>query len=109
MLGSALCTYFGVTTASNIAAAVLISLGMGMTGIGIPAAWAMTQRVVPGKAISTASGALNGIATGIGALSPTIIGICISLSGGFSGGLLFLVGMAVLGLTAAITLAVQKL
>jgi len=109
MLGSALSIYFGVAAVNNNAAAVLISFGMGMTGIGIPAAWAMTQRLVPGKAISTASGTLNGIATGIGALSPTIIGFCIALSGGsYAGGLFFLVGTAVLGLAVATTLTLQK-
>jgi sugar phosphate permease len=70
MLGSGVAIYVGSTASDNVVAALFIAIGMGMTGIGIPAAWAMTQRIVPKPSVSTASGLLNGVATAFVALAP---------------------------------------
>jgi sugar phosphate permease len=72
--------------------------------------WAVTQRIVPRASIGTASGLLNGTATWFGSLSPTIIGICIALSGGsYAGGLYSLVATTVIGMLTALLLMQRKL
>lgn len=40
MSGSASYTWLGITTTDDYLAAIFIVLGMGMTGLGIPTAWA---------------------------------------------------------------------
>jgi sugar phosphate permease len=110
MLGSALSIYFGVTVANPYLAALLISMGVGMIGLGSPSVWALTQRIVPHTSIATASGLLNGVATWFGSLSPTIIGICIALSGGsYAGGLFSLVATTAIGMLTALLLMQRKL
>jgi len=108
MLGVALGVYFGEGVHSNIASGVLLALGMGATGLGIPTFFALMQGLVPAKAMSFTHGTMNGIGTGISSLSPAVIGFCISLTGGYSGGLFFVVGAALLGALAALVLAIQK-
>lgn len=108
MVGAAISIYAGTTVASNLAAAFFISFGYGILALGIPAAWTLMQSFAPGNAISIAAGTMNGLAIGMGALSPVAIGFFISLTGGFTGGLLFLVGMAMLGVIAGLVLVLRK-
>lgn len=108
MAGSTLSIYFGITVANAGLSAVLISMGVGMIGLGSPALWSMTQRIVPSNSIATASGLLNGVATWFGSLSPAIIGFCIALSGGsYAGGLYSLIATTVLGMVLAAVLGWQ--
>ena len=108
MLGAAIGIYFGATVPNNFAAALLIALGMGVLSFGTPAAWSLMQRFASGKSISTAAGLMNGIAIGLGALAPLAIGYFIGLTGGYTGGLYVLVGMAIVGLLSSLVLALQK-
>ncbi len=108
MLGVAAGVYFGDIAHSNLASGVLMALGMGATGLGIPTFFALMQGLVPAKAMSFTHGTMNGIGTGISSLSPAAIGFCISITGGYSGGLFFVVGAALLGALAALVLAIQK-
>lgn len=108
MLFAALGVYFGATSSNNIVSALLISLGQGALSLGIPSSWALVQSFAPGKGMSTAAGIMNGVAIAIGSFSPVIIGYCISLTGGYLGGLLFLVGTALVGMTASLVLVYQK-
>lgn len=108
MLFAALGVYFGATSSNNIISALLISLGQGALSLGLPSSWALVQSIAPGKGMSTAAGIMNGIAIAIGSFSPVIIGYCISLTGGYLGGLLFLVGTALVGMAASLILVYQK-
>lgn len=108
MLGAAAGIYFGAHAPDNTAAAILISLGIASIGLGIAPAWAMVQRIVPGKAIGAGAGMMNGVSNGGSAFSPFLIGVFISASGGYIGGLMFLVGLGLFAACCAAILAVQK-
>lgn len=108
MIVTALGIYFGATSTNNIVSAVLICLGQGALYMGLPGSWVLTQGFAPGKAMSTAAGIMNGVAIAVGSMSPLIIGYCISLTGGYLGGLLFLVATALVGAAAALVLALHK-
>jgi cyanate permease len=108
MLGVAAGIYFGEHVHSNIASGMLMALGMGATGLGIPTFFSLLQGLVPSKAVSLAHGGMNGIGTGISSLSPVIIGFFMSVTGSYSGGLFFVVGVALVGAAAAFVLALQK-
>jgi len=107
-LGSALGIYFGAQATDNLVAAVLISLGIASIAIGLPSSWALLQRIVPSKAIGAGAGMMNGLANGGSAFAPVMIGFFISITGGYVGGLMFLVGLAVLGMVCMSILSAQK-
>ena len=108
MMGAAAGLYFGANAPDNNTAAILISLGIASIGLGIAPTWAMVQQIVPGKAIGAGSGMLNGVANGGSAFSPVLIGLFISLSGSYVGGLMFLVGLGMIAACCAAILAYQK-
>ncbi len=108
MLGAALGIYFGAYAPDNTTAAILISLGIASIGFGIAPAWAMVQRIVPGKAIGAGAGMMNGVSNGGSAFSPFLIGVFINASGSYVGGLMFLVGLGVFAACCATILAIQK-
>lgn len=108
MLVTAVGVFFGAVSTNNVVSALLIALGQGALSIGLPSSWALVQSFAPGKGMSTAAGIMNGIAIAIGSLSPVIIGYCISLTGGYLGGLLFLVVTALVGLFASLVLVYKK-
>jgi hypothetical protein len=103
-----LCVYFGATVSDKYASAVLLALAVGLSTMGTPAAWTLLQGLVPGKSMSTASGAMNGIANGLSALSPALIGLFISITGTYDGGLLCLVATGAVATVVAAALVVQK-
>lgn len=108
MLGAAAGIYFGANAADNTTAAILISFGIGSIGIGLPATWALVQQIVPGKAIGAGAGMMNGISNGGSAFAPVLIGFFISMTGSYVGGLMFLVGLGLLGALCMTILSMQK-
>jgi sugar phosphate permease len=105
---SAFCIYFGAHAADNITAALLLSLGIASMAIALPASWALLQRIVPAGAIGAGAGMMNGLANGSSAFAPAVIGYFIAITGGYIGGLMFLVGVAALGCICMAVLTVQK-
>ncbi len=108
MLGAAAGIYFGAYAPDNLTAALLLSVGIASIGLGIAPAWALVQQIVPGKAIGAGAGMMNGISNGGSAFSPVLIGMFISATGSYIGGLLFLVGLGLLAATCAAILIAQK-
>jgi len=105
---AALGIYIGINTANNLSAALVISVGYGMLGMGLPIAWVLLQQFVPGRAVATGAGIMNGISQGSSAAAPVLIGYFIAVSGGYVGGLMFIVAVAVIGGLCVGVLAYQK-
>ncbi len=107
-LFSAAGIYFGAHAANNVMAAILISFGIASIAIGLPSSWSILQKIVPGKAIGAGAGMMNGLANGGSAFSPILIGYFIAMTGGYVGGLMFLVGLGGLGVVCMTILSLQK-
>ncbi|MDF2572929.1 MAG: sauU 6, partial [Sporomusa sp.] len=107
-LGAALGIYFGANAADNMTAALLISFGIASVALCLPSSWAILQQIVPGKAIGAGAGMMNGLSNGGSAFAPVLIGFFISLTGSYMGGLMFLVGIAVLGCVCMTILSLKK-
>ena len=108
MLFAGLCVYFGASVDNKYASAVLLSCSVAFCTMGTPVAWTLLQSLVPGSSMSTASGIMNGFANGLAALAPALIGLFITLTGQFSGGLLCLVFTGAAATLAAAILIIQK-
>lgn len=54
------------------------------------------------------AGVMNGISNGCSAFSPVLIGFFISLTGAYIGGLMFLVGIGVIGGLSMVVLTLKK-
>jgi sugar phosphate permease len=108
MLSASVCTYFAAVVHSNIASALLLALAMGGLLSGTPPAWTLLQALVPTQAMSLAAGCMNGFASAVSAASPLIIGILISFTGSYSGGLFFMVGSSLLAAATILVLVIQK-
>ncbi|MDT8902020.1 MFS transporter [Anaeroselena agilis] len=100
--------YFGAHATNNLYAALLISFGIGAIAIALPSSWSLLQKIVPGKAIGAGAGMMNGLANGGSAFSPILIGYFIAMTGGYVGGLMFLVGCGALGFVCMAILSMQK-
>lgn len=100
--------YFGAYAPDNMTAAIYISLGIASLAIGTPCGWSLLQQLVPGRAVGAGAGVMNGVGSILSALAPVLIGVCINISGSYVGGLMFLVGVGVIGAIASIILAIQK-
>lgn len=100
--------YFGAHATDNLTAALLISFGIGSIAIALPSSWSLLQKIVPGKAIGAGAGMMNGLANGGSAFAPVLIGYFIAATGGYVGGLMFLVGLGVLGCICMTILSLQK-
>jgi sugar phosphate permease len=108
MAGAIAGIYFGAHAGDNNTAALLLSLGIASLGIGLPSIWTMVQQIVPKNAVGAGAGVMNGISNGGSAFAPVIIGYCISLTGNYTGGLMFLVGLGLLGALSMVVLAAQR-
>lgn len=100
VLSALLCAagvYLGVIIDNNEIAAIVLAFGIGASSMQIPAVFTLLQKLAPKAAISSASGTLNGIAVGFGALSPVLIGLSISVTGHFSAALYLLIGIVLVG------------
>ncbi len=100
--------YLGAQATNNIYSALFISFGIACVAGAMPLSWSLLQNIVPGKAIGAGSGMMNGVANGGAAFVPVIIGYFIAFSGGYTGGLMFLVGLAMLALISMAFLSLQK-
>jgi hypothetical protein len=108
MLGAAVGIFFGAHAPDNRTAAILISLGVASIAIGLPSVWTLLQHIVPGRAVGAGAGMMNGVANGLSALAPVAIGFFINASGGYMGGLMFLVSLTLLGFACMAVLAFQR-
>lgn len=108
MICSACGLYFGAVVENSVASAVLLAFAMGGNMLGTVAAWTLLQNIVPEKSASTAAGLMNGLANGISALGPVLIGFFIALTGGYAGGIFFMVGLSGVGIITSLILMLQK-
>lgn len=108
LLGAAIFIYLGAYAQSNVAAAVLISCGVGMLAMATPCSWSLLQQLVPGKATGTGSGIMSGVSSGISAASPMMVGFIIDLTGSYIGGLLYMVGWGVFGAAMSSVLVIKR-
>ncbi|HWR40138.1 MAG TPA: MFS transporter [Patescibacteria group bacterium] len=108
MLGAAIGIYLGAYSDSNLNAALAISLGIASLGLGLPSSWSLLQQIVPSRAIGAGAGMMNGIANGGAALAPIVIGWLIGVTGSYVGGLMYLVGMGIVGFLCMMILTLQK-
>jgi hypothetical protein len=76
--------------------------------MGLPAAWTLLQKLVPGETLSMAGGVMVGLSTGISSLSPVFIGLLIDLTGSYIGGLGMLIAVALTAGFATVALVVKK-
>ncbi len=91
----------------NMISAWAIIFGTAFMSMGTPAAWASIGKIVPNQAVAAGAGMMNGVAIIGSAFVPTILGYFVSVSG-FTGALLFLVGVATVGTCCGIFLTVKK-
>lgn len=105
---SSICLYFTVTVSDRYVAALFLSLALGSTQLSTPAVYKLFQGMIPAKSLSTAAGVLTGVGAILSSSSPLVIGFFINLTGGYDGGLLFLVGTGLFASLLAGFLAVKK-
>lgn len=103
MLLCALGIYVTATTDTALVAALALAVGLGARAVASPNLFAILQRIVPARVISTGAGLDNGISNLGSALAPTLIGLAIALTGMYAAGLFFLAGCA---LVAALAMAI---
>jgi len=108
MLGYGAGIFLSSQLTDNVAAAWAIAIATMIGAGGMPVTWSLVNKIIPKEAIGTGSGVLNGISVGVGALMPTLIGFLINITGGYTGGLLSMVGFAVGGLIFAGILTMKK-
>lgn len=87
----------GVNISNNFFAAIVISFGIGASSMQLPCVFTLLQSMVPAEAMSSAAGALNGMAVGFGALSPVLIGFILSVTHNFYFVMYILIGIVVIG------------
>ena len=100
--------YFGAYAPDNMTAAIYISLGIASLAMGTACGWSLLQQLVPSRAVGAGAGVMNGVGSILSALAPVLIGVCINISGSYVGGLMFLVGIGIIGAIASLILTIQK-
>ena len=58
-VGIAAGIFLGATVESNIASAMLLTLAIFASSIGVPSGWSMLQDIVPSRVVSTGAGVMN--------------------------------------------------
>jgi len=99
----------GVNISNNYIAAIFISFGIGASSMQLPCVFTLLQGMVPSAAISSAAGALNGMAVGFGALSPVLIGMILSLTHNFYAVMYLLIGIVMVGGVFSLVFAMKRL
>lgn len=99
----------GVNITNNFLAAIIISFGIGASSMQLPCVFTLLQGMVPSEAISSAAGALNGMAVGFGALSPVLIGLILSLTHNFYSVMYLLIGIVMAGALFSLFFALKRL
>lgn len=108
MLLGAISIYGAATVSGKYPAAILLTCAFGFVAMATSSAWTLLQGLVPAASLSTAAGTMNGISTGLSALSPVIIGTVIATTGSYDSGLISLVVVGVWAAIAAAILTVKK-
>ncbi len=108
MLLGSLSIYGAATISGKYPAAILLTCAFGFITMATSAAWTLLQGLVPANSLSTAGGTMNGISTGLSALSPVIIGSVIALTGSYDSGIISLVIVGLFAATAAGILTAKK-
>jgi sugar phosphate permease len=108
LAGCALFIAMGALVHNNNLGAFLLAFAFFFKGISIPMAWTLLQTFVPANMVGQAAGLQNGSSQLIGSLSPVVVGYLISVTGGYTAGLMYLVGFGFLGAIAGIYLVVKK-
>lgn len=109
MLFGSLSIYGAAVVTAKYPAALLIAAAFGFTTMATSSAWTLLQGLVPSGSLSTAAGTMNGISTGLSALSPLIIGTVIASTGSYDSGLITLVVVGAIAAGAGGFLTVKKL
>jgi sugar phosphate permease len=102
LLIPAIFIYLSTVITHPAGAALCISFGISGVALGLPANWSILQSIVPGKALASGAGLLNGIAMAASTVAPMVIGYFIDLTGKFTAGLMYLVVLAVIGTIAVV-------
>ena len=108
LAGSALFIYLGATAQDNMTSAYFMAISVFFLGINIPMSWSILQAIVPGKLVGSAAGLQNGTSQFIAGLAPAIMGYLIGVTGGYLGGLMYLVAWGTIGAACAAVLAFKK-
>lgn len=108
MVGTAVGISLGAEVSDKWTCAVFLALAMGCLGLGAPASWTLLQKLAPAKGVSTGAGIMNGVGNGLSSLAPLAIGLFISITGSYSGGLYYLVGCCALSAVATLILTLRK-
>lgn len=95
--GAALGILGSILSPDNVLAAVSIAGGITALGSGLPVIWAMLQQMVPAPIAGAGAGLMNGLTNVGAAVAPLVVGYLIGVSGSFAAGLLYLVGLGLLG------------
>lgn len=85
-------------------AVLFMILAIAINEFVYPAVWSMLQLLMPDNLMAAGSGIMSGISNLLSAMSPFLIGWLIQLSGSYVLGLLFLVGVSLLGAASCILL-----
>lgn len=108
MLSAAIGIYGAAHATGQVEAALWLIVGVSSLMIGLPGHWAIIQKVVPSEALATGVGLESALGSGAGAITPLLIGYSIDVTGGFTGGLMCLVGFCLIGMLAMIILWLRK-
>lgn len=109
MLGYSVGIFISSQLTNNVAAAWAIAIAtMIGSGGGMPTTWALVNQIVPKESIGAGSGLMNGVSVAVAALMPSLIGLLINATGGYTGGLMSMVGFGIGGLICAVVLTIKK-
>lgn len=97
VLSAAAGIYYGLHAADNFRTVVFLSIGIVGLAVGLPSIYALLQKLVPARAAGVGAGVMNGLTQAGAAFAPVIIGFFISLTGSYTGGMMYLVGVGLLG------------
>ncbi|AFQ51075.1 MFS transporter [Burkholderia cepacia] len=95
MVAVTLGVYLGASLENATISAILLAIGIGATGFALPAIWTLLQDLVPSHSIGAGAGMMNGLATGLSALAPLMIGFVVKTTGSYADGLYALVGCSI--------------
>ena len=96
-LGAATGIYCGLHATGNVATVFFLSCGVVSLALGLSSIYAMLQKMAPGRTMGVGAGVMNGMTQAGAAVSPLLIGFFISLTGSYTGGMMYLVGAGLLG------------
>jgi sugar phosphate permease len=107
LLLTLLVAYLAAYSTNDITAVLFITIGIGFICVGLPAAWSLILEICPANAVGAGAGLMNGVANAFSALAPILMGYLIATSG-YAGGLMYLVGLACVGVVCMLILSRQK-